>query len=204
MSVDLAGVASMLFDGDWYNSPFIVPVAGCAMIGSIVVAGIWSGVRTREIRSHERLARIAQGLPVEPDMDDAVASAMMSKSGSGANFGGSGPRWPTDGGNARRAGIVLVSIGLGLMGFFVLLALLVRTTEVLIPAAAGLIPFAIGVGFLVDARLKRKEFEQHREWHRFSGMGMGPADPVMSTPPPPPPPPEGMSAAQASDWRPLH
>ena len=44
------------------DTPFAVPVAGCVMILGIVVAGIWSGVRTREMQSQERLAAIAKGI----------------------------------------------------------------------------------------------------------------------------------------------
>ena len=59
--------------------------------------------------------------------------------------------------NARRAGIVLISTGVGIMLFFVVLAAIVRTREVLSGAAAGLIPFAIGVGFLIDYNLQKRE-----------------------------------------------
>lgn len=195
-----------MFDAEgWYNSPFIVPVAGCAMIGSIVVAGIWSKVRTREIRSHERLARIAQGLPVEPDWEEATVR--MATAASTSTPGGGLPR--TDGSRARRAGVVLVSIGMGLMAFFFALAVILHAPAVLCGAAAGLIPMAIGIGFLVDARLRKTEFEKYWQSAQFAGYAnTWGAPPVAGAgaaeAPVPPPPPVGVTPAQASDWRPLH
>lgn len=195
------------------NSPFVVPVAGCAMIGSIVVARIWSGVRTREIQSAERLARIAQGLPLEPEWDpaalrqgglDAAASPAPTQA----------PGRLNDGSGARRAGLILCSIGLGLIGFFFFLALAVRTPEVLSGAAAGIIPLAIGIGFLVDGMLRRRDYER---WHaaasyptpqlplEFTTSGF-PPPPPMSTDfgnVPPPPHPE-LTRTEFSDLRPLH
>ena len=184
-----------------FNSPFVVPVAGCAMIGSIVVAGIWSGVRTREIKSHERLARIAQGLPVEPDWEEATVKMAVAATSQGA---AAFPR--NDGSKARRAGVVLVSIGLGLLAFFFALAVIVQVREVLAGGVAGILPLAIGIGFLVDARIKKAEFERYMERGQAAGYapaGFG-AVPSVTDAPVPPPPPVGMSTAQASDWRPLH
>ena len=199
-------LAMMMLDADgWYNSPFIIPVAGCAMVLGIVVASIWAGVRSQEIRSHERLARIAQGLPVEPNWDEATVKAATTSAVGEEPPGFQGykklkeyKRRSNDGSRARRAGLVLVSVGMGLFTFFGSLAAIVRVREVLSGGAAGLIPFAIGVGFLIDARLKKQEYERYMEMDRAAGWGGGaPGAPGA-------PSPEGMSAAQASDWRPLH
>ena len=181
-----------------FNSPFIIPVAGCVMVACIVVSSVWAGVRSQEIKSHERLAKIAQGIPVEPEWQEA--KGRMADAGL-AQVPVGGRARPNDGGKARRAGIVLASIGLGLFGFFAALAVIVRVREVLAGGVAGIFPLAIGIGFLVDARLKRQEYERYMEWERL-GTGVGVGLPAGSVPPPPPP--AGMSAAQASDWRPLH
>ena len=61
--------ALAMFGVDW-NSPFIIPVAGCAMVLGIVIAGIWSGVRQREIQSRERLEAIARGVPIPPTPEE--------------------------------------------------------------------------------------------------------------------------------------
>ncbi len=187
--------------GEALNSPFIVPVAGCAMIGSIVVAGIWSGVRNKEIQSHERLARIAQGLPVEPECDQEVLRRATAQGAPAPKPFGR----PSDGAGAQRAGLVLCSIGVGLIVFFAFLAIVLRERDVFSGAAAGIIPLAIGIGFLFDARTRRKTHDRWMETVRPGGSGFeasGFAAPVTDAAPPSPPPP--MTPAQASDWRPLH
>ena len=182
---------TMLYDGSVFYSPFIIPVAGCTMILGIVATSIWAGVRAQEIKSHERLARIAQGLPVEPEsrMFPGNAGVHPAQTPRGGR--------PSDGSGARRAGMVLVSVGVGLFAFFAALATILQVRAVLAGGAAGLIPFAIGVGFLIDARLKKQEFE--RDLHLPSFAGVNPALREAHLPPPPPP---GMTPAQASDWRP--
>lgn len=192
-------LASLLYS-EWYESPFIIPVAGCAMIGSIAVAGIWSGVRNREIRSQERLAMIAQGLQPEPDWEDSAAKAASQQNGpKSKGFGRQ-----TDGAGARRAGLILVSIGCGLMVFFAFLSLVLRERDVLSGAAAGILPMAIGVGFLVDARLRRQEWERARERESLGQPDVPEPLPEPLLRVPPPPPPVSATPAQASDWRPLH
>ena len=188
-----------------FNSPFIVPVAGCAMIAGISMMGIWSGVRNREIRSQERLTRIAHGLPVEPEMPEAVAAAVGQAAASASTAAPNPGRRPNDGAGARRAGMVLSSIGLGLILFFTALAIIVQTREVMAGSAAGLIPLAIGVGFLIDARMRKREYDRMVATRpAFGAAGSGMGDFAAQQAAPLPPPPMGMSSAQASDWRPLH
>lgn len=194
-----ATVVSSLLDsslGEVFNSPFVVPVAGCAMIASIVVAGIWSGVRTREIRSHERLARIAQGLPVEPDWDEHTLHQARTTSAAQPSAR------PNNGSGARRAGLVLLSIGIGLIVFFAFLAMVVRVREVLSGAAAGILPLAIGIGFMIDANLRRRDYDLWLDTVRdavspVDATGFRPEHAAQN-------PPSTLTPAQASDWRPLH
>ncbi len=129
-----------------FGSPFIVPVAGCAMVLGIVVAGIWSGIRTREIEGQERLAAIAKGIappptPAELAVIHGRPDANLSKRRA----------------NSRRSGIVLLFTGVGLALFFVVLAIVVQVREVLSGAAAALIPLSIGIGFLIDAKIQTRE-----------------------------------------------
>jgi hypothetical protein len=63
-------------------------------------------------------------------------------------------------GNARRAGIVLVSVGVGLILFFLVLTAIVQVREVLSGAAAGLIPLAIGIGFFIDYNFQKRELSR--------------------------------------------
>ncbi|MGI4829801.1 MAG: DUF6249 domain-containing protein [Janthinobacterium lividum] len=133
-----------------FNSPQIVPIFGTLMILGIVVASIWAGVRKREMESQERLAGIAKGI---------APSLPMERLGETSTA-------PLDGNlvqqrnRTRLTGLVLSSVGLGLATFGLLLTWIVREREVYVVAATGLIPMAIGIGFLIDARLKSRELER--------------------------------------------
>lgn len=151
-----ASLFAMFFDGDVagvFNSPYIVPVFGTIMILGIVVAGIWSGVRRREMESAERLAAIAKGVTLPPtpeelaltQMPRPVASSSRQRSG------------------VRTAGLVLTFLGIGLGIFGVVLTWIVGDRDVYAAAAAGLIPLAIGVGFLIDAHLKSRDLQRQQE-----------------------------------------
>jgi hypothetical protein len=59
------------------DSPYIVPVAGCFMILGIVVAGIWSGNRNREMGSQERLAAIAKGITPPPTKEELAITLRL-------------------------------------------------------------------------------------------------------------------------------
>ncbi len=131
-----------------WNSPFIVPVAGCLMILGIVLGGVWSSVRQREIQSRERLEAIARGVPVPPTPEEL---AIMHG------------RPTTDlkrrKANVRLTGVVLVASGVGLVLFFVVLAAVLQERDVLCGAAVGLIPLAIGAGFLIDTKIQAREID---------------------------------------------
>ena len=176
MTVTMPFTALAFFDGfaSIFSTPFIVPVFGTLMILGIVVAGIWSGVRTREMQSQERLAMIAKGLTPEPVWDEA----MLRNATQHAAAPTSRPfTRPGDGAGARRAGIVLSSIGAGLILFFAALATILQNRAVLCGAATGLIPLAIGIGFLVDARLRKAEYARIAEAARMSDPASAPAAP---------------------------
>ncbi|MEI9978797.1 MAG: DUF6249 domain-containing protein [Edaphobacter sp.] len=132
---------------DFMASPFVVPVAGC-MVGIVaIVSGIWLDAQKRRLKSEERVAMISRGVPIpeierllgvgeeKPPVKDPLRSL----------------------GSARRTAIVLVSVGTGLMLFFGVLSYIVQERDVLAGAAAGLIPFAIGIGFFIDYSLQRRE-----------------------------------------------
>ena len=139
-------IANVLFTNAW-DSPFVVPVAGCFMILGIVIAGSRSSYRARQLESMERLAAIEKGLPLPPTKEERELSQ---------------PRPPASGkryANIRLSGIVLVFTGVGLMLFFALLEVILRQREILSGVAVGFIPLAVGIGFLVDARMQKRELE---------------------------------------------
>jgi hypothetical protein len=63
-------------------------------------------------------------------------------------------------GNARRTAVVLISVGVGLMLFFIVLSIVLSVREVLAGAAAGLIPLVIGIGFWIDYGLQKREMSR--------------------------------------------
>jgi hypothetical protein len=135
---------------EFMNSPFVVPVAGCLVGIVAIISGIWLDAQKRRLKSEERVAMISRGVPIaeierligvgeeKPPVKDPLRSLS----------------------NARRTAIVLVSVGMGLMLFFVVLSYIVRERDVLAGAAAGLVPFAIGVGFFIDYNLQKRELSR--------------------------------------------
>ena len=130
-------------------SPFIVPVAGCAMVLGIVVAGVFSGIRTREIQSNERLAAIAKGVPVPPTVEELAI--MHGKPSIDATRRRA---------NIRLAGIILVFTAIGIMAFFAALAAILRERDVLCGLAVGLIPLGVGLGMLYDVKIQTREITE--------------------------------------------
>jgi hypothetical protein len=135
---------------DFMMSPFVVPVAGCAVGAVAIVSGIWFEAQQRRNKAEQRMAMIARGVPTAEiekllgsgDEEKRVRDPLRSLA------------------NARRAGIVLVSLGVGLVLFFAALSVVVQVREVLAGAAAGLIPLAIGVGFFIDYNLQKRELSR--------------------------------------------
>jgi hypothetical protein len=122
------------------------------MVGIVaIVAGIWLDGHKRRIKSEERIAMISRGVPLaeiekvmgagneeKPPVKDPLRSLS----------------------NARRTGIVLVSVGLGLTLFFVALSFILQERDVLSGAAVGIIPLAIGIGFFIDYNLQKRELSR--------------------------------------------
>jgi hypothetical protein len=133
-----------------FSSPFVVPVAGCAVGAVAIVSGIWFEAQQRRNKAEQRMAMIARGVPIA-EIEKLLGSGDDEKR----------VRDPLRSlGNARRAGIVLVSVGLGLMLFFITLYVILNEREVLAGAAAGIIPLAIGIGFFVDYNLQKRELSR--------------------------------------------
>ena len=133
-----------------FSTPFIVPVAGCAVGAVAIVSGIWFEAQQRRNKAEQRMAMIARGVPI-PEIERLLGSGDEEKR----------VRDPLRSlGNARRTGIVLVSVGLGLMLFFITLYVILQERAVLTGAAVGIIPLAIGIGFFVDYNLQKRELSR--------------------------------------------
>ena len=142
--------ALALYGIEW-NSPFIVPVAGCLMILGIVLGGVWSSVRNREIQSRERLEAIARGVPIPPTPEELAITHGRPTADLRRRRA-----------NIRLAGVVLLASGAGLVLFFVALAAVLQERAVLCGAAAALIPLAVGAGFLIDTKIQTREMDEIR------------------------------------------
>ncbi len=109
----------------------IVGFAAVVMALGIPMAAMYTYFRVRRLRTEERLAAMARGMdvPMEPELSQAARS--------------------------RRNGILLTSLAIGYMVAFLLVARVEPDARV--AAAFGVIPFAMRVGFFLDATLIRRD-----------------------------------------------
>lgn len=93
--------------------------------------GMYTFYRVRKLRTEERLAAIQRGVnvPMEPDLSEAAHS--------------------------RRAGILLVAGAVGYMLAFTIIARV--EPDALLAGAFGAIPFTLGLGYLLDSTLIRRD-----------------------------------------------
>jgi hypothetical protein len=145
--------------GEVAGSPFIVPVASMAMVACIVIAGYAGKTRKRELESQERLAAIAKGLIPPPTLEELALTQGRPASNAMRRRA-----------NIRLTGIVLLGSAAGIILFFVALALILQQRNVLSGAACGLIPFGLGIGFLIDARIQARELDGSTDLGRSSAL----------------------------------
>jgi Domain of unknown function (DUF6249) len=132
----------------WAASPFIVPVAAFAMVLGIVSVNTISGYQTRRLQSEERLAAIAKGLPIPEPRPEPIPVVDQHRRARGL----------------RTGGIVCVAVGLGLSLFGFALTWIVQEHDVLVVAATGVIPLAVGVGLLVDYAFQKRDLERQQAY----------------------------------------
>jgi hypothetical protein len=134
-----------------FNSPFIIPLGAFAVAIVAIISGIWMQAHATRVKADQRMAMLARGMSVA-EIERLIGTKEEEQRA---------PKDPLRSlGNARRAGIVLVSIGIGLMLFFFALTVILRDREILAGAAAGLIPLAIGIGFFIDYNLQKRELSR--------------------------------------------
>jgi uncharacterized protein DUF6249 len=135
-------------------SPYAVPLGAFAVGIVAIVSGAVSGAHRQKLKADQRMAMVARGMNAD-DIDKLLGKA----SGDGKLM-----RDPLQNlASTRKTGIVLISSGVGLVLFFVVLAWVLSEHEVLSGGAVGLIPLAIGVGFLIDYKLQKRD---------LSGLGL--------------------------------
>jgi Domain of unknown function (DUF6249) len=93
--------------------------------------GMYTFYRVRKLRTEERLAAIQRGasIPLEPDLTEAAHS--------------------------RRAGILLITGAVGYMLAFTIIARV--EPDAFVAGAFGAIPFTLGLGYLLDSALIRRD-----------------------------------------------
>ncbi len=69
-----------------FDSPFIVPVAGCVMILGLGASGIYSEMRGKEMRSQERIAMLNRGVPLADIERMSVTASGVINLAIGAGF----------------------------------------------------------------------------------------------------------------------
>jgi hypothetical protein len=111
----------------------VIGLAAVTLFFGIPLGAMYTYYRVRKLRTEERLAAIARGSDVhmEPDLSEAARS--------------------------RRWGILLSAMSLG---FVAMMALIARhEPDAWNGAAVAFVPFAAGIGFLVDFALIRRDLK---------------------------------------------
>jgi hypothetical protein len=137
-----------------------VPIGAFAVAIVAIISGVVGEGNRQRLTAEQRMAMVARGMPAD-DIDKLLTKAIVD----------SRPvKDPMQSlANTRRTAIVLISSGIGLVLFFILLSFIVSERDVLAGAAVGLMPLAVGIGFVIDYHL------QKRDLSRF-GLEVGPAD----------------------------
>ena len=113
----------------------VIGLVAVILTCGLPVAALYTYYRVRKLRSEERLAALARGaeMPMEPELSQFARS--------------------------RRAGILLVSGGLGFMIMFAAIARIVDEPHTLVAAAFGILPLAVGIGYFLDAALIHRDLK---------------------------------------------
>jgi ABC-type Na+ efflux pump permease subunit len=113
----------------------LIGLVAVVLTCGIPVAGMYTYYRVRKLRTEERLAALARGteIPMEPELSQYARS--------------------------RRAGILLVSGGLGFILMFALIARIVNEPETMAAATFGILPLMVGIGYFVDAALIHRDIK---------------------------------------------
>jgi hypothetical protein len=113
----------------------VIGLVAVVLTCGIPLALMYTYYRVRKLRSEERLAALARGteIPIEPELSQFARS--------------------------RRAGILLVSGGVGMIVMFAMIARLLGEPETMVGSAIGVLPLAVGLGYFVDAALIHRDLK---------------------------------------------
>ncbi|MBI3693351.1 MAG: hypothetical protein HY238_00720 [Acidobacteria bacterium] len=113
----------------------VTDVAAIVGVFSIPIVALIVLYLTRRLQSQERIKAIEKGVNIPFEPIDPKERALRT----------------------RRAGIILVTFGLGLIIFSVVGARVEQDKDMLIIAGGAAIPLLIGLGLLYDYRLRMRE-----------------------------------------------
>lgn len=153
-----------------FISPFIVPVAALLLAAIAVVSSAVSKAHARRLKAEQRMAMVARGMKAEDIalLVDQTPEELDAQRGREVLLGLATNRAVTYRDPlrslqaARRTAIILCSVGLGAILFFVLLAHIENDRDIYSGAAAALIPLAIGIGFFIDYHLQKRDLKALR------------------------------------------
>jgi hypothetical protein len=129
----------------------MIPLGAFVVAIVAIVSGIMSEAHRQRLRAEQRMAMVARGMNID-DIDKLLG---------GASEDARPAKDPLRSlGYARRTAITLISVGVGLVLFGLLLTWILEVHDVLVVAASGLIPLAIGIGFVVDYQLQKRELSR--------------------------------------------
>src|SRR5271170_5412021 len=113
----------------------VIGLVAVVLTCGLPLAALYTYYRVRKLRTEERLAALARGaeIPMEPELSQFARS--------------------------RRAGILLVSGGLGIMIMFAVIARVMIEPRVLVAAAFGILPLTVGIGYFLDAALIHRDLK---------------------------------------------
>lgn len=139
---------------------FMVPLGAFAVAIVAIVAGVMAEAHRQRLKADQRLAMVARGMSAE-DIDKLLGKT---------NEDGKRVKDPIQSlVNTRRTAIILISSGIGLVLFFFTMMMILHEHDVLAGAPIGLIPLSIGVGFLIDYKLQKRDLSR-------LGLGLGHAE----------------------------
>jgi hypothetical protein len=137
---------------DWAASPYVIPVAAFVMVLGIIIVSNIANYHTRKLKSEERMAAIAKGIPLPPEPEIELNPTTLGY----VNRELTPEERAYRSRGLRTGGIVLTSVGVGVSIFGLVLTWIVQEHDVLVVAAAGVIPLAIGIGLLIDYALRSR------------------------------------------------
>ena len=113
----------------------VIGLVAVVLTCGIPLALMYTYYRVRKLRSEERLAALARGteIPMEPELSQYARS--------------------------RRAGILLVSGGVGFILMFAMIARVAGEPQTLVGSSFGILPLAVGLGYFVDAALIHRDLK---------------------------------------------